>query len=141
MRSASPLIFSGLFSLALALLLVIGLAPLRTHAAQKSCRRCECSVTQSGYVLTADVDAFFEKIMPPVMGGDKMWWTSTKPAPPYFNATMHVPRMCGNGQDFQMTRDALMHEPEKGKTVATFTCKCDKSVVCLGGSKCEDSGL
>lgn len=142
------------------LLLLIALAFVAAvpslAATQKSCRKCDCDVTITGELgflqdpsgPDAALDWYMRRMSKTITGSideDPYWWT--KPSGmtpgakyPSWSGNARFYRLCGNGKSAHGQWTDQIYT--KGMTTMTIDCKqCDKSVECLRGSKCQDSGL
>lgn len=142
---------AGLPLLTFALTALI-LAAGPAYADQKSCRRCNCDVTLTGETDDlhggptdpAEHSNILKQVSQKATGGDEGYWTSNPPltrdaATGAWKGKARIHRLCGNGATaagswrFGMFSDT--------PTVISLGCDCEKSVECLAGSKCEESGL
>lgn len=54
---------------------------------------------------------------------------------------VHFWRLCGNGKEVTTTTQVAHWDPKEIPTQVKLECSCTHSAVCLGGSKCQDSGI
>lgn len=135
--------FSPLLALLAPLLLVLLLSPSPSLAItrQKSCRECSCESTFTGATgdgSDAAIDGFMGSTLGKLTGGDGYVWEA-RPFAPSWHGNVKFWRLCGNGGNAN-TQQEFSYFPQ-GKTTLKLSCMCSNSVRCLGGSKCEDSGL
>lgn len=131
-------LFAPLLFLAASLLSFV---PQVEAGSQLSCRRCECNTYITGNTRDGreNVDALFNTVTDKVTGGDRWTWKTVPSAATTFIGSMHVPRLCGNGEI--MNHDWYFNQWPGGSTKVRLECFCEKSVKCLGGSKCENSEI
>lgn len=121
---------------------------------QKSCRSCDCDITLTGEInadaltqgdATMDAKDFMQKLCDKATGGDGGTFLSrphlapSKNTPGAWEGRAHFYRLCGNGKEVTHTWDITQWNNRP--THAQLSCQCNNSVVCLKGSKCQDSGI